>query len=178
MDRNTILAIATMSAIAHASTALAREPEGKIGWQDLDGNRDGFISFLEFQNSEHFGLGPIDSDEDGMLSLDEFLQPNHIKAGFKNPSKKIIEKQESLATKKFEKMDTDFNDFIDIAELQDAKFDTLDKNGDGVLSKKELRPKRQFRGAKRKNPQGRETLGRGREKQGIFIRNWRRSQRD
>tara|TARA_B100000579_G_C22767790_1_gene822401 strand:+ start:762 stop:1298 length:537 start_codon:yes stop_codon:yes gene_type:complete len=178
MDRNKILAITAIPWFTLASSTFARESEGKIGWQDLDANRDGIISFLEFQESEHFELGPIDSNEDGLLSLDEFLQPSQIKSGSKNPSRDSIEKKKSLASEKFKKMDTNFNGFIDIAELQDAKFDAADKNRDGVLSRKELRPKRQFRGAKRKNSQRREARGRGRKNQRIPNRNWRHSQRD
>ena len=40
-----------------------------------------------------------------MLSLDEFLQPNLKKTGQKKLPKDFLEKQESLATKKFEKME-------------------------------------------------------------------------
>ena len=54
MDRNKILAITAIPWFALASSTFARESEGKIGWQDLDANRDGIISFLEFQDSEHF----------------------------------------------------------------------------------------------------------------------------
>ena len=50
-------------------------------------------------------------------------------------------------------MDTDFDRFVDIDELQDAKFDAMDKNGDGVLSWKELREKGKFHGAKKRDAQ-------------------------
>ena len=46
-------------------------------------------------------------------------------------------------------MDTDFDGFINSDELQDAKFDAMDKNGDGVLSWKELRKKGYHRMKKR-----------------------------
>ena len=96
-----------------------------------------------------------------MLSLDEFLQPNPKKTGQKKLPKDFLEKQESLATKKFEKMDTDFNGFLDAAELQDARFDAMDQNGDGVLAGKELRPKRQFRRSKGKHSRERKARIRG-----------------
>ena len=103
------------------------------------------------------------------------IQRKQVKKSF---PKDFLEKQESLATKKFEKMDTDFNGFLDAAELQDARFDAMDQNGDGVLAEKELRPKRQFRGPKGKHSRERKARGRGQEKRGTFKRNWRQWQRD
>ena len=66
MDKNKIFAIATISGIGLASVTLAKEPRGKIGWQDLDANGDGIISFLEFNELKQFELGPMDFDEDGV----------------------------------------------------------------------------------------------------------------
>ena len=154
MDKNKIFAIATISGIGLASVTLAKEPRGKIDWQDLDANGDGIISFLEFNELKQFELGPMDIDENGVLSLDEFLQSSSNKSGLKNHSKELLEKKKSLTAKKFKKMDTDFNEFIDIAELQDAKFDAIDRNGDGVLSKNEIRPKRKYPRTKRGDTQG------------------------
>ena len=178
MHKYKLLAVATMPGIAFASVSLAKAPAGKIGWQELDINSDGVISFLEFQEQEQFELGPLDVDEDGLLSLDEFLQPNRKKASQKKLPEDFLEKRESLAIKKFEKMDTDFNGFVDAAELHDARFDAMDKNGDGVLSRKELRQKRQVRGAKDKRPQGKKAPVRMRGKREILKRNWRQWQRD
>ena len=172
MDKNKIFAIATISGIAWASTTPATEPRGKIGWQDLDSNGDDVISFLEFQEREQFELGPMDIDEDGMLSLDEFIQSSENKSGSKNPSEELLEKLKILTTMKFEKMDTDFNEFIDIAELQDAKFDAMDRNGDGVLSKNELRPKRKYRRTKRGNTQGAKNRGNRKGKRESVRRVW------
>ena len=173
-----ILAIATMPGIVFASATVAKEPAGKIGWQELDINSDGIISFLEFQEREQFELGKLDVDEDDLLSLDEFLKPNRKKASQKKNPGDFLKKRESLAIKKFEKMDTDFNGFVDAAELQDARFDAMDQNGDGVLSRKELRQKRQFRGAKGKSHQGKKAPVRMRGKREILKRNWRQWQRD
>ena len=141
MGKNRFLAMIMTTSVVFASTILAREPRDKISLQDFDTNGDDVISFLEFQERNWFELGTIDADEDGMLSLDEFLQPTQKKAGPKKPPKEFLEEKKSLATKRFEEMDTDFDGLINIDELQDAKFDAMDKNGDGVLSWKELRKK-------------------------------------
>ena len=172
MDKNKIFAIATISGIGLASVTLAKEPRGKIGWQDLDANGDGIISFLEFHELKQFELGPMDIDEDGVLSLDEFLQSSHNKSGLKNHSKELLEKQKSLTIEKFKKMDTDFNEFIDIAELQDAKFDAIDRNGDGVLSKNEIRPKRKYPRTKRGDTQGVKIRGNRKGKGESVRRAW------
>lgn len=178
MIKSKILAIATIAYAALIQTALAKEVSGKVGWLEADTNADGVISFIEFQERDQFDTGFRDKDGDGLLSLDEFLQPNPKKTGQKKLPKDFLEKQESLAAKKFEKMDTDFNGFLDAAELQDARFDAMDQNGDGVLAGKELRPKRQFRGSKGKHSRERKARGRGQEKRGTFKRNWRQWQRD
>ena len=114
----------------------------------------------------------MDIDEDGVLSLDEFLQSSHNKSGLKNHSKGLFEKQKSLTTKKFKKMDTDFNEFIDIAELQDAKFDAIDRNGDGVLSKNEIRPKRKYPRTNRGDTQGVKIRGNRKGKGESVRRAW------
>ena len=178
MIKSKILAIATIAYPALIQTALAKEVSGKVGWLEADTNADGVISFIEFQERDQFDTGFRDKDGDGLLSLDEFLLPNPKKTGQKKLPKDFLKKQESLATKKFEKMDTDFNGFLDAAELQDARFDAMDQNGDGVLAGKELRPKRQFRGPKGKHSRERKARGRGQEKRGTFKRNWRQWQRD
>ena len=178
MIKSKIFAIATIAYAALIQTALAKEISGKVGWLEADTNADGVISFIEFQERYQFDTGLKDKDGDGLLSLDEFLQPNLKKTGQKKLPKDFLEKQESLATKKFEKIDSDFNGFLDAAELQDARFDAMDQNGDGVLAGKELRPKRQFRGPKDKHSRERKARGRGQEKRGTFKRNWRQWQRD
>ena len=128
MIKSKIFAIATKTYLTFIQTALTKEIPKKVGWLEADINADGVISFIEFQERDQFDTGLRDKDGDGLLSLDEFLQPNPKKTGQKKLPKDFLEKQESLATKKFEKMDTDFNGFLDRAELQDARFDTLDQN--------------------------------------------------
>ena len=173
MIKSKTLAIATIAYAALIQTALAKEIPGKVGWLEADTNADGVISFIEFQERDQFDTGLKDKDGDGLLSLDEFLQPDPKKTGQKKLPNDFLEKQESLAAKKFEKMDTDFNGFLDAAELQDARFDAMDQNGDGVLSGEELKLKRQFRRPKSKNPGERKARGRGQEKKGAFKRSWR-----
>ena len=177
MGKNRFLAMIMTTSVVFASTILAREPRDKIGLQDFDTNGDDVISFLEFQERNRFELGAIDADKDGMLSLDEFLQPTEKKLGAKEPPKEILEKKKSSATKKFKEMDTDFDRFVDIDELQDAKFDAMDKNGDGVLSWKEVREKGKFHRAKKKDAQATQAHRGRQNKEKPSTRRWKHQKR-
>ena len=170
MGKNRFLAMIMTTSVVFASTILAREPRSKIGLQDFDTNGDDVISFLEFQERNRFELGTIDADEDGMLSLDEFLQPTEKKLGSKEPPKEILEKKKSSATKKFKEMDID--------ELQDAKFDAMDKNGDGVLSWKELRKKGKFYRAKKRDAQATQARRGRHNKEEPSTRRWKQQKRN
>ena len=174
MHKSKFLGVAIIISAVIASTVLAREPRDKIGWQDFDTNGDDVISFIEFQERNRFELGTIDADEDGMLSLDEFLQPTRKKSG----SKKFLEKKKSLATEKFEEMDTNFDRFVDIDELQDAKFDAMDKNGDGVLSWKELRKKGKFYRTKKRDAQATQARRGRHNKEEPSTRRWQQQKRN
>ena len=178
MGKNRFLAMIMTTSVVFASTILAREPRDKISLQDFDTNGDDVISFLEFQERNRHELGTIDADKDGMLSLDEFLQPTEKKLGAKEPPKEILENKKSSATKKFKEMDTNFDRFVDIDELQDAKFDAMDKNGDGVLSWKELREKGKFHGAKKRDAQATQARRGRQNKEEPSTRRWKHQKRN
>ena len=75
-------------------------------------------------------------------------------------------------------MDTDFDRFVDIDELQDAKFDAMDKNGDGVLSWKELREKGKFHRAKKKDAQATQARRGKHNKEEPSTRRWKQQKRN
>ena len=178
MHKSKFFGMAIIISAVIASTVLAREPRDKIGWQEFDTNGDDVISFLEFHERNHFKLGTIDADEDGMLSLDEFLQPTEKKLGSKEPLEEILEKKKSSATKKFKETDTNFDRFVDIDELQDAKFDAMDKNGDGVLSWKELRKKGKFHRTKKRDAQATQARRGRQNKEEPSTRRWKQQKRN
>ena len=75
-------------------------------------------------------------------------------------------------------MDTNFDRFVDIDELQDAKFDAMDKNGDGVLSWKELRKKGKFYRTKKRDAQATQARRGRHNKEEPSTRRWKQQKRN
>ncbi len=128
---------------------------------NLDTDGDGSVNFEEFQKQGAVGLSRMDSDDNGVLTLDEFLnaRPEFGRRGEGNPnrpqrepSEEQIAKMEqrkaqmtASATERFQAMDTDGDDIVSLNEFQEANFLALDSDNNGLLSAKELRPKREGR---------------------------------
>lgn len=137
-------------------TSVYAEPQNKntkLNLNDLDINADGVISFLEFQESDKNGLSGLDLDMNGVLTLEEVLKSK--------PKSKKQEKsgdQEGTRSSKiFQRMDTNFDNVVTLPEYQDAKFDGMDLNKDGVLSEEDIRKPYRYKSrdirAKRNNRQ-------------------------
>ena len=132
-----LIGIAVSISFLNSVYAAPQNKNTRLNLNDLDINADGVISFLEFQESDKNGLSGLDIDEDGFLTLEEVLKS---KPGARR-SGKSLDQEDTMIFKLFKKIDTDFDSFVTLAEFQDAKFDKMDSDNDGVLSKEELRPK-------------------------------------
>ena len=149
-----------------SSTALLAAEEKRVsrgGVDQLDINGDGVISFVEFQESDRNGLSRLDTDSNGVLTIDEFLntRPNcrprsrvrgDQQSGQQNdrpdPDEldarraQMRERMTARAEERFHEMDVNGDEMITLAEFQEANFDAMDRDGDGVLTGRELRRQR------------------------------------
>ena len=139
----------------------------------LDSNGDGIISFVEFQESNINDLSRLDTDQNGVLTLDEFLNARPMRgprSGTRgrgaNAGGGAIENNErrermvERITKQFHGIDTDGDEIVTPAEFQEATFDRMDRDGDGVLNAEELKPPRRGGFGRNRGPGGRSGPGR------------------
>ena len=128
-------------------------------FESLDTNADGVISFVEFQRSDINALARLDTDQNNMLTLDEFLNArpsrglragsrgNNANAGddddkFNERRRRMRERITARVTQRFHAMDLDNNGIVALDEFQEANFERMDRDGDGVLNAEELKPPR------------------------------------
>lgn len=101
----------------------------------LDVNHDGVIDSNEIANAS-VELLTLDKNGDGQLTTDEYLPPRPPNADsqtFRPPSSPLVEA-----------LDVNHDGIIDANEIANApaELKTLDKNGDGKLTRDEIRPPR------------------------------------
>ncbi|MGO4447667.1 EF-hand domain-containing protein [Phyllobacterium sp. TAF24] len=116
-----LLAVLSLSLAAPAAMAAPK----------ADTNGDGTISLAEYQTAARTRLFKLDTDGDGKLSLEEWL---------KRPAPKNAKRDPAAV---FNRLDTNHDGFIDAAEMDivsKKRFERLDKNSDGQLSKEERHP--------------------------------------
>ena len=148
------------SGICNASLAADERVSERPSLESLDSNGDGIISFVEFQESNINDLSRLDTDQNGVLTLDEFLNARLMRGprsgtrarGANAGGGGAIENNERRArmrermveriTKQFHDIDTDGDEIVTLAEFQEATFDRMDRDGDGVLNAEELEPPR------------------------------------
>jgi Ca2+-binding EF-hand superfamily protein len=140
-----LLALTSLSA-----SLLAQEQRGRGNpFEGLDTDGDGSITFPEFQQSDNSMLERADGDGDGLVSLEEFLAAIPQR-GPRNPDREVDEerlqerqaKMEERQIARFEEMDLDGDGLVSKDEAVEAAFMRLDRDGDNVLSADELRPPR------------------------------------
>lgn len=113
-----LLALLSLSLAAPMATAAPK----------ADTNGDGTISLAEYQAAARTRLLKLDTDGDGKLSLEEWLKRPALKNAKRDP------------TAVFNHIDTNHDGFIDAAEMDTVsrkRFERLDTNSDGQLSKEE-----------------------------------------
>lgn len=149
-------------ALSNASMAADGSGPGRPTIESLDSNGDGVISFVEFQESGSNALARLDADQNDVLTLDEFLNSRPMRGPrfdnrngnasgdneeFTERREQMRERMAARMTEQFHAMDTDGDEMVTLAEFQEANFERMDRNGDGVLSAEELEPPR--RGGRR-----------------------------
>jgi len=149
--------------VSSTTLSAAEEKRANRAVEQLDINGDGVISFVEFQESDRDGMSRLDADGNGVLTIDEFLNarpPVESKnrgrrgqqSGQQNdrpdPSElderraQMRERMTARAEERFHEMDINGDEMVTLAEFQEANFDTMDRDGDGVLTGSELRRQR------------------------------------
>ena len=150
--------IAGLGFLVSSKALLAAEEKTR-----MDINGDGVVSFVEFQESDRDGISRLDTDSNGVLTIDEFLngrpnfrprnrvrrdQQSGQQTDRPDPDEldarraQMRERMTARAEERFHEMDVNGDEMITLAEFQEANFDAMDRDGDGVLTGRELRRQR------------------------------------
>lgn len=128
--------IGTLSLGLGLSLAHARGFDGAGMFERLDRNGDGEITRAEIEAARAQRIEAYDIDNDGELDRREYTEM-------------VLDQARDRANTRFDRLDDDNDGFIGVREMT-ARFDRmierLDKNGDGALSRAELRGLRHDRG--------------------------------
>jgi EF hand len=127
-----VLALAAGGLHAQDAKPPGHRPPPPVLLKALDGDKDGALSADEIANSSA-ALLELDKNEDGKLSPREISPPPPKHKG-KNPPKGPLVIVKAL--------DLDEDRFLSADEIEDApaSLAVLDKDGDGTISKAELKP--------------------------------------
>ena len=120
------------------ATIALGEP-GRERFKQIDTNQDGVISLDEFSVEGRFvdrRMSRADANGDGEITTDE-MEARHalISAEAQSRMEKRIEDSRAF----FERADRDNSGSVTADEMRAALFDRLDRDGDQLLSKRELR---------------------------------------
>ena len=151
----------SLGVLSIPTTTMAADEQDRNPLANLDSNGDDSVSFAEFQEGDTRAFARIDSNEDGVLSIDECLtgRPGPMAGGRGNrgnrgdadgqrsePSEEqralMQEMMELRANEQFQEMNRDGDEFVSLAEFQEATFLRLDQDNNGALTAQELRPQR------------------------------------
>ena len=178
-----LISIGVLSLSSATAVAQQRSGDGERMLENLDSNGDNSVSFEEFQQREPRAFNRMDSNDDGVLSLQEFKNgrpgPSMRDRGRRGnsadsgddgrPRREPSEEQRALmvemralrASEQFEEINTDGDDVVSHTEYLEMIFLNMDRDGDGILSKGELSPRRQGRPGGPEGRQPRERRGQG-----------------
>jgi len=137
LSRPTFLITLGLTGCLTATIALG-EP-GRERFKQIDTNQDGVISLDEFSAEGRFvdrRMSRADANGDGEITTDE-MEARHalISAEAQSRMEKRIEDSRAF----FERADRDNSGSVTADEMRAALFDRLDRDGDQLLSKRELR---------------------------------------
>ena len=137
LSRPTFLITLGLTGCLTATIALG-EP-GRERFKQIDTNQDGVISLDEFSVEGRFvdrRMSRADANGDGEITTDEMeARQALISAEAQSRMEKRIEDSRAF----FERADRDNSGSVTADEMRAALFDRLDRDGDQLLSKRELR---------------------------------------
>ena len=137
LSRPTFLITLGLTGCLTATIALG-EP-GRERFKQIDTNQDGVISLDEFSAEGRFidrRMSRADVNGDGAITTDEMEgRQALISAEAQSRIEKRIENSRAF----FERADLDNSGSVTADEMRAAIFDRLDRDGDQMLSKRELR---------------------------------------
>ena len=137
LSRPTFLITLGLTGCLTATIALG-EP-GRERFKQIDTNQDGVISLDEFSAEGRFidrRMSRADANGDGAITTDEMEgRQALISAEAQSRMEKRIEDSRAF----FERADLDNSGSVTADEMRAAIFDRLDRDGDQMLSKRELR---------------------------------------
>ena len=137
LSRPTFLITLGLTGCLTATIALG-EP-GRERFKQIDTNQDGVISLDEFSAEGRFidrRMSRADANGDGAITTDEMEgRQALISADAQSRIEKRIEDSRAF----FERADLDNSGSVTADEMRAAIFDRLDRDGDQMLSKRELR---------------------------------------
>ena len=137
LSRPTFLITLGLTGCLTATIALG-EP-GRERFKQIDTNQDGLISLDEFSAEGRFidrRMSRADANRDGAITTDEMeARQALISAEAQSRMEKRIEDSRAF----FERADRDNSGSVTADEMRAAIFDRLDRDGDQMLSKRELR---------------------------------------
>lgn len=148
MSKQQLILVLTLATLS--GSLLAQEQRGRGNpLADLDSDGDGNISFAEFQQGDNPRLDRLDEDGDGLVSLEEFLAASPGRgprnAERETDEERLQERQARMEQRqiaRFEEMDLDGDGLVSKDEAQESAFLRLDRDGNNLLSGDELHPRR------------------------------------